>query len=85
MYEYRLIMFGYGLIFYKCDLLVPFHSFLMPELIYLLYCMILSLNAFSVGLLKLFRLKSRRNKRSEPYYYHLLWRAVRRGRLTILS
>jgi len=65
--------------------LVPFHSFLMPELIYLLYLYDLSLDAFSVGLLKLFRLKSRRNKRSEPYYYHLLWRAVRRGRLTILS
>ena len=70
---------------YKCDLLVPCHSFLMPELIYLLYSYDLSLKAFSVGLLNLFRLKSRRNKRSEPYYYPLLLRALRRGRLTILS
>jgi len=30
-------------------------------------------------------LKSRRNKRSEPYYYPLLWRALREGSLTILS
>jgi len=43
----------FGLISCKCNVLVPFHSFLMPELIYLLYCMILSLDAFSVGLLKI--------------------------------
>ena len=61
---------------YKCDLLVPFHSFLMPELIYLLYSYDLSLKAFSVGLLNLFRLKSRRNKRSEPYYYPFVMESV---------
>ena len=52
---------------------------------YLLYSYDLSLKAFSVGLLNLFRLKSSRNKRSEPYYYPLLWRALRGGRLTIQS
>ena len=35
---------------------------------YLLYSYDLSLKAFSVGLLNLFRLKAQRNKRSEPYY-----------------
>jgi len=44
---------------------------------YLLYSYDLSLKAFSVSLLNLFRLKSWRNKRSEPYYYPLLWRALR--------
>ena len=52
---------------------------------YLLYSHDLSLKAFSVGLLNLFRLKHLRNKRSEPYYYPLLWRALKGGRLTIQS
>ena len=34
-----------------------------------LYSYDLSLKAFSVGLLNLFRLKTQRNKRSEPYYH----------------
>jgi len=66
-------------------LLVPCHSFLMPEWIIFLYSYDLSLKAFSVGLLNLFRLKSSRNKRLEPYYYPLIWRALRGGRLTIQS
>jgi len=57
----------------------------MPEWIIFCISYDLSLKAFSVGLLKLFRLKSRRNKRSEPYYRPLLWRALKGGRLTIQS
>ena len=79
-------MFGCGLISYECNVLVPFHSFLMPELIYCCILYDFITQCFFCGLIKnLFRLKSRRNKRSEPYYYPLLWRVIRRGRLTILS
>ena len=65
--------------------MVPCHSFLMPEWIYCCICMICHSMLFLWAYKKLFRLKSRRNKRSEPYYYPLLWRALRGGRLTILS
>jgi len=45
---------------------------------YLLYSYDLSLKAFSVGLLNLFRLKTQRNKRSEPYYHPFVMESVER-------
>ena len=47
---------------------------------YLLYSYDLSLKAFSVGLLNLFRLKTQRNKRSEPYYHPFVMKSIERGK-----
>jgi len=43
-----------------------------------LYSYDLSLKAFSVGLLNLFRLKTQRNKRLEPYYHPFVMESVER-------
>jgi len=43
-----------------------------------LYSYDLSLKAFSVGLLNLFRLKTQRNKRLEPYYHPFVMKSVER-------
>ena len=50
----------------------------MPELIYCCACMIYHSMLFLWAYKKLFRLKSRRNKRSEPYYYPFVMESVER-------
>ena len=52
----------------------------MPELIICCIRMIYHSKLFSVGLLNLFRLKTQRNKRSEPYYHPFVMKSVERGK-----